>query len=379
MKCTNPQKIWINQKTGVYQYKFDKYCVEDKYIIIPCKKCAACQENYKSELALRAIHELAYTEESMFITLTVAPEHMEEVFPGSNLRHRPFQLFMKRFRTYLTRKYGDKAPKIRYLMCGEYGAEKNRPHYHAIIFGYRFKDMYQWFDRGRDNSKFKLFRSFELEKLWKFGFSRIGNVSIESVKYLAKYVVKKYDELEERYVETTGEILKRPYIVYPRGREKGGLGYLYFLHNCEQMFARGFFINKNGMKQPIPRYYKRKFAELFPAEYREWTRKNEERLEAEFEEKCMFGEYKELYVNALDVLMSDFVAIKDHKQALEIWNCPDSLTSTQKKWYKRQARFITLCNVWEYEKEKAKARERDIRQRNDNKDARNRMYGGALL
>lgn len=379
MKCTNPQKIWINQKTGEYQYKFDKYCTEDRYVTIPCKKCVACQENYKNELALRAIHELAYTKESMFLTLTVAPEHIDNVFPDYNLVHRPFQLFMKRFRRFLTRKHGENAPKIRYLMCGEYGEKGNRPHYHVIIFGYRFEDMFQWFDRSRDKTKFKLFRSFQLEKLWKYGYSTIGSVTAESVKYLAKYVVKKYDELEERYIENTGEILKRPYIVYPRGREKGGLGYQYFLHNCENMFARGFFIAKGGNKQSIPRYYKRKFAELYPKEFREWQEKNEKRMDDEFNEKCMFGEYKELYVNALDCLKADFKVIKDYKTALEIWNCPTSLTSTQKKWYKRQARFITLCNVWEYEKERARARDRDLRQRNVNKDMRNQMFGGALL
>lgn len=60
---------------------------------------------------------------AFFITLTYDDEHLP---PGAELSKRDLQLFIKRLRK--------RNPGIRYFAVGEYGSQKGRPHYHAVIF-----------------------------------------------------------------------------------------------------------------------------------------------------------------------------------------------------------------------------------------------------
>lgn len=79
---------------------------------------------------------------------------------------------------------------IRYFACGEYGSQGKRPHYHVILFGYDFPDKV-YFRRSKCDEV--LYRSAELESLWPFGFSSIGDVTLTSAKYCAKYMQKLQD------------------------------------------------------------------------------------------------------------------------------------------------------------------------------------------
>lgn len=60
--------------------------------------------------------------------------------PGAELSKRDIQLFIKRLRK---RNSG-----IRYFVVGEYGTQKGRPHYHAVIFNLLDLDLitYSWTD-----------------------------------------------------------------------------------------------------------------------------------------------------------------------------------------------------------------------------------------
>ena len=60
---------------------------------------------------------------AFFLTLTYDNEHLP---PGAELSKRDLQLFIKRLRK--------RNPGIRYFAVGEYGSQKGRPHYHAVIF-----------------------------------------------------------------------------------------------------------------------------------------------------------------------------------------------------------------------------------------------------
>lgn len=282
LQCCKPIEIYQNVKTNKYQFKFDQNCTL-KPIYVDCNKCEACQQKYISQLGMRARHELLYANASCFITLTVSDEYIDTVFPDRSLDHKAFQLFIKKLRNYLIRhKYKDnpeECPKIKYIMCGEYGEKFLRPHYHAVIFGYDFDDIQQLYQKGK---KVKgTFRSPELEKLWQYGFSSVKKANYDTCTYLAKYVAKGKgkDKSEYQYLDyNTGEIKhrKKEYMVYP----KGGLGKQFFMDNHKAILNKGYFNlpmkqkqqgdGKTPAKIGIPRYYKKLAEQYYGKEYKEY-------------------------------------------------------------------------------------------------------------
>lgn len=78
--------------------------------------------------------------------------------------------------------------EIRFYMCGEYGPQLKRPHFHACLFNVGFDDKTYW---SAQPSGAKLYRSATLEKLWPSGFSTVGDLTFESAAYTARYCMKK--------------------------------------------------------------------------------------------------------------------------------------------------------------------------------------------
>lgn len=130
---------------------------------------------------MRCLHESELHEDNCFITLTYDAAHVP--VDGSLPRYQGghFQKFMKRLR----KRNGEKP--IRFFSCGEYGEKLGRPHYHACLFGFDFKDKYLWSVK----KNFPLYRSPELEATWGLGHALIGEVSFESAAYVARYIMKK--------------------------------------------------------------------------------------------------------------------------------------------------------------------------------------------
>jgi len=122
------------------------------------------------------MHESQAHGVSCFVTLTYSDAHLP---PGATLVKRDLQLFFKRLRK-------SHAPfKIKYFAAGEYGDQTLRPHYHAIIFNY-FPE-----DRVRLDGHESLYRSPQLESLWRYGNVSFGLVSFASCSYVAHYTGKK--------------------------------------------------------------------------------------------------------------------------------------------------------------------------------------------
>lgn len=180
--CLNPKRAYLNSfidsETGEIVSKVyftntsDNLIGDIKEIYVKCNRCLECQRQYSNEWALRCCLESTLYQDNMFLTLTF--KHTNGI-----LEKRPLQLFLKRLRKYIS------PLKIRYFACGEYGSKGKRPHYHIIIFGYKFPDLYLF------NKKEKLYRSPILEKLWPFGFSSVGvDINFETCKYVAKYMQK---------------------------------------------------------------------------------------------------------------------------------------------------------------------------------------------
>lgn len=181
-----------------------------------------------------------------FITLTYNDANLPS---DGSVKIQHFQRFMKRLRKSLEPK------QIRFFACGEYGDSFNRPHYHALLFGHQFPDQVV---ASQDKKGTKLYRSASLEKLWEFGFSRIGEVTFQSAAYVARYVIKKVNgPLAERHYESldldTGELTQRK-PEYIHMSLKPGIGQPWYEKYKSDIFPSDFVVLK-GRKHPVPKFY----------------------------------------------------------------------------------------------------------------------------
>lgn len=147
---------------------------DGRMILLPCGQCIGCRTQKRQEWAARIMCEAQLHLVSAFVTLTYAPEHLP---PDGSLNYEHFQLFMRRLR----KAYG----KVRFFMCGEYGEELRRPHYHAILFGWWPADARRLQPDGGD------YESARLTQLWGLGHTHLGQVTAASAEYVAGYTVKK--------------------------------------------------------------------------------------------------------------------------------------------------------------------------------------------
>jgi hypothetical protein len=173
------------------------------------------------------------------VTLTYDEGHY-----APSLNHSDFQRFMKRLRFA----HGP----TRFFMGGEYGSKLKRPHFHALLFGRSFSDRAAIGDR--------LFRSPSLEKLWPFGFSSVGDLTLQSALYVAKYSCKvvtgeRADAHYSRVDLRTGEVVQvAP--EYGRMSLKPGIGAKWFEKYWREVYlARDGVCLPGGQVVPPPRYY----------------------------------------------------------------------------------------------------------------------------
>lgn len=215
-------------------------------IEIACGRCIGCRERRASDWALRVMHEASLYEDSCFLTLTYAPGHVPE---HGSLDHRDIQLFLKRVR----KKFGP----VRFYMCGEYGPENGRPHYHMALFGVGFRLDRKVF--GRSKSGMDYFESAELSALWPLGRATVQDLVAESASYVARYIMKKRlgEDAKDWYdwIDADG-------VVHPRRPEYGcmslkpGVGYYWFKLYGRSVFPQDFVVADGGRRQ-VPKYYDR--------------------------------------------------------------------------------------------------------------------------
>lgn len=183
MPCYHPLEGFRSAeltKNGKRKLTFSpKHGYVDLPVTVPCGQCIGCRLERSRQWAIRLVHEGQLHEDKCFLTLTYDDKHL----PGGNtLVKSHFQNFMKRLR----KKYPDKS--IRYFHCGEYGETTKRPHYHAIIYGLTFEDA-KFYTRNKQGQNIQT--SEILDRLWRYGECKIGQVTFESAAYVARYVVKK--------------------------------------------------------------------------------------------------------------------------------------------------------------------------------------------
>lgn len=137
-------------------------CISPIYVrkagqFVPCGKCAFCVKKAIDAWCLRIYHEMEVSSSAFFITLTYDAEHLPE---DGNLRKEDLQIFMRSLRK--------KNPGIRYFAIGEYGTEKGRPHYHAVIFNLLDLDL--------------------VTNSWRQGFVTGSRAVMGRVRYMVSYM-----------------------------------------------------------------------------------------------------------------------------------------------------------------------------------------------
>lgn len=186
------------------------------------------------------MHEASSWPASSFLTLTYEDKHCPD-----SLDRKAFPGFMKRLRK---RRPGP----MKYMHCGEYGELTERPHYHAILFGYEFPDRRHWKSNAQGHAQY---RSDELDELWGQGLCSIGPVTFETAAYTARYICKKVtgDRAAEHYAGRTPEFMTC----------SKGIGEAW-IRTYQADTYRDDFVVMRGVPMRIPRYYDKKTCELAP-------------------------------------------------------------------------------------------------------------------
>lgn len=213
-------------------------------VTVPCGQCIGCRLERSRQWAVRCVHEASLYDDNCFITLTYSEDYVPR---DGSLDVSHFQKFMKRLR----KRFGE---GIRFYHCGEYGSQFGRPHYHAILFNFDFKDKVLWQERNGE----KLYRSTSLEELWPFGHSSVGTVTFDSAAYVSRYIMKKVlgDNADEHYIRVdidTGECfqIKPEYTTMSR---RPGIGKGWYDVYGSDVYPRDEVVLR-GKKMKPPKYY----------------------------------------------------------------------------------------------------------------------------
>lgn len=152
---------------------------------------------------------------------------------------------------------------IRFFGCGEYGEEilpdgtkqLGRPHFHAIIFNFDFPDKYS--SLLPSSSGEPQYESKILDRAWRKGFATIGEMTLESAAYVARYSMKKIngDQAETHYQKVnpdTGELSPVEPELLLTSRNPGIAAD--WFHKYKKDLDKGYITFK-GKKMAYPKYY----------------------------------------------------------------------------------------------------------------------------
>lgn len=237
MKCYHPIRAYRTADGSVVFAEKARHGDYVGQLDLRCGQCIGCRDRRASDWAVRVMHEASFHAETCFVTLTYARDCLPA---GASLDHGDFQKFMKRARKRLD-------VPLRYYMCGEYGPETQRPHYHACIFGAAFLD-----DRrviGKSKSGFLFYESKLLTELWGHGIVTVQDLVPETASYCARYIMKKRlgQDADKFYGDRAHE--------YARMSLKPGIGAEWYAKYGVSDAHEHDFVIQDGRHRPVPKYY----------------------------------------------------------------------------------------------------------------------------
>lgn len=224
---TNKQRLVL--KRPHYDWSINDYRERygfDRVVLLPCGHCPSCLLAKRKEWMIRCTCEAKYHADNCFVTLTYDEDHCD-----GKLHKEHLQDFILKIR--------NRGFKVRYYACGEFGTRTNRPHYHAILFGFLPDDLVKSHDSDSGET---IFTSDLVTSCWSYGLSVVQTFSPSAAGYVAGYTNKKV--LDDRGWTMCS---RRP-----------GIGYQYFDDHWKEIYERDL-IQENfsdTMKcSSVSRYY----------------------------------------------------------------------------------------------------------------------------
>jgi len=207
-------------------------------ISVPCGKCARCLERRKMEWGFRMGIELEASKTAYFVTLTYDQENVPYNRYGiKTLKPKNLTDFFKRLRQNQRR--GEttiehllnglrNTDRIKYYAAGEYGEQRGRPHYHAIIFNTAIKYV---------------------ESSWQLGGVHVVKANEMTIAYVMKYLDKHKDKKQD----------KRKVPEYNVMSEEIGMDYVYKMREWHKRNIEILYVtSRKGIRVPMPKYYREK-------------------------------------------------------------------------------------------------------------------------
>jgi len=243
MPCYAPIRAFygaVLTKTGRRPLVFKQSeAIREDAVKIPCGQCVGCRLERGRQWAVRCMHEKRMSTDAVFATLTYEDAKLPYSTRGApTLVRRDATLFLKKLR----KKYGS---GIRFFGCGEYGGRTARPHYHILLFNVDFpnKRFYKFAKGGE-----RLYNSSDLDDLWGHGYVVLGDVTFDSARYVAGYILKKVKGMgpsSDRFGREPefGMMSRRP-----------GIGRSWLDEHCDEAYVHDNCII-DAKEVALPRYY----------------------------------------------------------------------------------------------------------------------------
>lgn len=244
MRCTQPRTVGWKACGTKITFSPKELAREFATFQLPCGKCISCRLEYARQWSIRCMHEAQMYERNSFVTLTYTDENLK----SPKLEYRDFQLFMKRLRKTQNK-------KISLFVTGEYGDTTKRPHWHALIFGWRPLDTV--YEYSNDNGD-KVFTSKTLDTLWGLGGTKLGQITRESANYCARYSAKKL---------VHGNDQDHEFQPISKKSSKYAIGKKWLETYWRDAFNYGSIVLPDGTSSSIPRYYEKWLQTHHPDEY----------------------------------------------------------------------------------------------------------------
>lgn len=254
MRCLSPRKVSFLADGKTISWNKNKYSPEYAPFTLPCSKCIECRLEYARQWAIRCVHEAKMHPENSFITLTYDDNYLI----SEKLVYSDFQKFAKRLRKSINQ-------KISIFVTGEYGDERKRPHWHALIFNWRPSDLVYKYSNHRGD---KIYSSTILDNLWGKGITELGDVTFESAGYCARYAAKKLIH---------GDDDKHDFHPISKKSSKNAIGKKFLETYWQDIFNYGQVVLDSGQTASIPRYYEKWLHKHHPLEWENYITQTKRR------------------------------------------------------------------------------------------------------